>query len=68
MADTSWAAGPRLPSSTPHFRTVSPGKPSDRTHFTEEKTQGHGRAEQALGTLFHSRNESLRRYRDEARG
>ena len=63
---TSWAVGCRLPSPTPHFRTVSPGKPSARIRFTEEKTQGHGRAEQALGTLLRSRNGNLGRCRDRA--
>lgn len=45
--DTSWAAGPRLPPNTPF---------QDHEPFTEEKTQGSGRAEQAIGTLLCSKN------------
>lgn len=57
-----------------HFLGSGPQAPlpntpfQDREPFTEEKTQGQGRAEQAIGTLLCSRTESLGRRRDEAGG
>lgn len=67
--NASWRAEPRIPSSPPHFRTMSTGKPSEDIHFTEGKTEAQRREGQALCTTLYSPagKKTFSKYEEEAR-
>lgn len=67
--NASWRAEPRIPSSPPHFRTMSTGKPSEDIHFTEGKTEAQRREGRALCTTLYSPagKKTFSKYEEEAR-